>query len=170
MDRQKFLFTAGGVWELVRFSVLYVLVLSILWEQVDVTRSFLVLWFGSAQIVCAGIFFSCRVFPRFREGGVIILILAKGLSVLSGILFFSFQLGLVRKGAEWISAFSSVSISSFLFTLQEPTMILPGILIVIDLLFFIFLIGAGWKMREIPPGKEEPERLPDFAETEVEEE
>jgi hypothetical protein len=160
MDRQKIFFASGGVWELIRFSSMYLLLLSILWTEVEVTRSFLLLWFGSAQIVCAGLFFCCGFLPQFRPTAAIILILAKALSSLSGIIYILFRLGN-----------DTFSVSPFLFSLQDPAAVLSVVLVLIDLLFLALLAAyLRGERRRSKPRVEEPERLPDFAETKVEEE
>lgn len=156
----------GGLWDLARVYIFFIIILNWLEDAINPSTFFLLLWLGSSSLVFSLVFFSLGFSKYEASFSVKLLIINKLLSLLSSIFFFVFAFFSFNEIGE------AISIREFLLSLQlnftKTGFILAGIILIIDFIFFCSLLLYKKQDLYMNNGVENG-NLPDYSETSVEE-
>lgn len=162
MHIKRTLLFLGTGWEILRFALVFFILLSLSAFDPKSTFVFLIIWFGSIQFVIAGGFFLTGLYPESYGNYSKLLALGKLLNIFPAFLILLFKSGLFVWGAA--SLRFALKDGGFVQTVSqnnEIRFLLPLVLIItlLDLIFFIFLIlyqiqDTGHKDRKVPPALE----------------
>lgn len=166
--RSALLYTCS-VWQVVRFTLLILFVLIAFFPEVRPKFMLLFVWPAVAQFpIAAGFFFLARNEKKYRSYRHLLL-LAKGLDAVPGILFLGMQMGALYLGmgspmflvAPLIDMFTSGTVGSalvFHYTL--------AFVVLLDLIFLLVLISLRLEPEESPTSSV----LPEYSEVLLEDE
>ena len=88
MRKRKLVFLTGAVWEVVRFALLYLLLLVLMNPSFNIIGSILLVWFGTLHFLMAGLFFFLW-FDQSRHSNLLpFVMLGKGLNIVPALLLF----------------------------------------------------------------------------------
>jgi hypothetical protein len=156
MRKGKILYFSGAVWEFSRFVFVFLNNSFLVESQVSLKMSSGILWLSSTGLLICTAFFLLGLNYDKYHSYLNIARLGMLLTIIPGILhtevlFFTFGFP------------SGTSIFSFSYFL------IPGIITVVDLVFFILILILKPKIKQPGTSVVPDEKLPDFAETRLEE-
>ena len=161
MEKNNQLFILGAFWEVARFFLLFLILVS---EQKQVSGSFtenlMILWFGAAQLAMSAGFILAGLYPEKYGNYAKLLALGKFLGLLPGIGIFIIQ-AFVLPFVQIRNVFSNFSF-----------LLLPGLILLIDLIFFLFLLSfKTYEKKKINKSahNDEEKIFPEYDETRIEE-
>lgn len=162
---------AGACWQLIRFSMIGLMIISYLNPEFFSEKSLLILWSASSQLTLAAAFFFIAVDPARYLPYRNIILFGKIFDILPGIGLLALQAAAVffQRGTP---LFVSVSAIERITMRQIDTAVvfyyvLIGI-IVIDFVFMMFLISYKYELPDSPQAVHD--NLPEIEETQIEDE
>ena len=104
MGKRKIVFLTGAIWEVVRFALLYLLLLVLMNPSFNIIGSILLVWFGTLHFLMACCFFFLW-FNQDRYSTLLPFVtLGKGLNILPALILFIMATGLFQIGIEFFRA------------------------------------------------------------------
>ena len=165
MKNRKFILLIGTIWEVIRFTLLYFLLLLLVNSSFNPIGSILLIWLGSMQLIlAAGLFLAWWDMSRYAVL-LPLLALGKGLNLIPPILLLILGSGLFDIGVRLFRAAGQNILSQeslgFLF-------LFAGVILFFDLIFFFIILSYRISREEQKLGSDR--NLPDWKDIRVEEE
>jgi hypothetical protein len=179
MKKRKLVFLSGAVWEIVRFALLYLLLLILMNPSFNIIGSILLVWFGTLHFLMAGLFFFLWIDQKKYSVLLPFASLGKGLNIVPAVLMFIMGTGLFQIGIEFFSGVRGGDLENATQAgLSEGSMgfllLLSGIILFFDLIFFFILLSYTLNKSAKSESRfdEQPgdEHLPKWNDIQVEEE
>jgi hypothetical protein len=173
MGKRKIVFLTGAVWEIIRFTLLYIILLVLMNPSFNIIGSILLVWFGTLHFLMACCFFFLW-FDREKYSILLPFVtLGKGLNILPAIFLFVMGTGLFQIGIKFFSAVkefgqeyspqAAVAEGSMGFLL-----LISGIILFFDLIFFFIVLSYTLNKPEKTEDQSE-EHLPEWKDIHIEE-
>jgi hypothetical protein len=174
MGKRKIIFLTGAIWEIIRFALLYLLLLVLMNPSFNIIGSILLVWFGTLHFLMACCFFFLWFNQQQYSSLLPFMTLGKGLNILPALFLFIMGTGLFQIGIEFFrgtrdfgqeyapqAAFSEGSMGFLL--------LFSGIILFFDLIFFFIVLSYTLNKPE-EPEIQTLEHLPEWTDIHVEEE
>ena len=173
MKNRKLILLVGSIWEVIRFALLYFLLLLLVNSSFNPIGSILLIWLGSIQLIlAAGLFFAWWDMSRYAVL-LPLLALGKGLNLIPPILLLIFGSGLFNISGSLFQAVADVSAETAVRNIlsQESLgflFLFAGGILFFDLIFFFIILSYRVRRKEQELGSDR--NLPDWKDIRVEEE
>lgn len=173
------MFLSGAVWEIVRFAMLYLLLLILMNPSFNIIGSILLVWFGTLHFLMAGLLFFLWIDQSRFSVLLPFISLGKGLNIVPALLLFIMGTGLFQIGIELFSGVKGGNLENATrAVLSEGSigylLLLSGIILFFDLIFFFIVLSYTLNKPEksVPRYDEQhsDEHLPKWNDIHVEEE
>jgi len=140
MGKRKIVFLTGAVWEVIRFALLYLLLLILMNPSFNIIGSILLVWFGALHFLMACCFFFLWIDQDRYSTLLPFITLGKGLHILPALLLFIMGTGLFQTGIV-VGQGSSPQAAFLEGSMGFIILLLSGIILLFDLIFFFIVLS-----------------------------
>jgi hypothetical protein len=160
MMRHRYFFYPAALWEILRFTALYALLLRGMGASSPPLAGIVALWFGAGSLATAAAFFFIAYNPQRYGIYALISAVAKGLGLVIGTVLLVFT----AAGYDLFGPLTAF--------FPYSSIIIPGLILFLDLIFLLFLLSfiLSAPLESAGAGRDNTTELPEYSVTDIEEE